>query len=167
MSGLRLTPLTWSGYPFRRATAAGRYVLLNGNQASNPFTPEPLEADCHEFIETVAVLLATLGAPVLEPVKLGPPQSFGQTAAAGAGEAEKLYFKETGGARRRATRRSEGLLVLAGSIGRPSLVPSAPPSIGTQRDTLQADGVITIKKARSWCFSRITSSAVPRQPGAC
>lgn len=127
-----------------RATAAGRYVLLNGNQASNPFTPEPLEADCQEFIETVAVLLATLGAPVLEPVKLGPPHSFGQTGA-GAGEPEKLYFKETG-CEATGYQTPEGLLVLAGSRGRPSLVPSAPPSIATQRDTLQADGVITINK---------------------
>ena len=123
-----------------RATAAGRYVLLNGNQASNPFTPEPLEADCQEFIETVAVLLATLGAPVLESVKLGPPHSFGQTGT-GTGEPEKLFFKETG-CDATGYQTPEGLLVLAGSKGRPGLVPSAPTSIGRQRDILQAEGVI-------------------------
>lgn len=127
-----------------RATAAGRYVLLNGNQASNPFTPEPLEADCQEFIETVGVLLATLGAPVLEPVKVASPQSFGQPGA-GADEPEKLYFKETG-CEATGYQTPEGLLVLAGSRGRPRLVPSAPPSIATQRNTLLADGVITINQ---------------------
>ena len=99
----RLTPLTWSGYPFRRATAAGRYVLLNGNQASNPFTPEPLEADCQEFIETVAVLLATLGAPVLEPIKTGTAKSRDKQDQLRANP-EKLFFQETRRAMRRATR---------------------------------------------------------------
>ena len=123
-----------------RASAAGRYVLLNGNQASNPFTPEPLEADCQEFLETIAVLLATLGAPVLESVRLGPPQSLGQTGT-GTGEPEKLFFKETG-CDATGYQSPEGLLVLAGSKGRPGLVPSAPASIGRQRDILQAEGVI-------------------------
>jgi Domain of unknown function (DUF4357) len=125
-----------------RATTAGRYVLLNGNQASNPFTPEPLEADCQEFIDTVAVLVATLGAPVLEPVKLAPPESSGQTEAA-IGEPEKLYFKE-GECEATGYQTPEGLLVLAGSRGRPRVVPSAPPRIAVQRNTLQADGVITV-----------------------
>ncbi|MDP7735110.1 GIY-YIG nuclease family protein [Mycobacterium paragordonae] len=123
-----------------RATAAGRYVLLNGNQASNPFTPEPLEADCQEFIETVAVLLATLGTPILEPVKLVSAQTSDQV---GAGEAEKLYFKETG-CEATGYQTPEGLLVLAGSRGRPRLVPSAPPSLATQRSALVADGIIAI-----------------------
>jgi hypothetical protein len=70
-----------------RALAAGRYVVLNGNQASNPYTPEPLEADCQEFLETIAVLLATLGAPVLELVKRQPTSSSDA-------EPEQLYFRE-------------------------------------------------------------------------
>jgi hypothetical protein len=69
-----------------RALAAGRYVVLNGNQASNPYTPEPLEAECQEFLETIAVLLATLGAPVLEPVKRQPTSSSDA-------EPEQLYFR--------------------------------------------------------------------------
>lgn len=125
-----------------RATTAGRYVLLNGNQASNPFTPEPLEADCQEFIETVAVLLATLGTPILEPVKLVSATTSDQVGM-DAGEAEKLYFKETG-CEATGYQTPEGLLVLAGSRGRPRLVPSAPPSLATQRSALVADGVIAI-----------------------
>ena len=56
-----------------------------------------------------------------------------------------MFFRETG-CEATGYQTPEGLLVLAGSKGRPSLVPSAPPSTGRQRDTLQADGVITINK---------------------
>ncbi|MCV7401287.1 GIY-YIG nuclease family protein [Mycobacterium fragae] len=125
-----------------RATTAGRYVLINSNQASNPFTPEPLEADCQEFIDTVAVLLATLGAPVLESVKAGSPQALGQTSSA-AGDSEMLFFRETG-CNAKGYLTSEGLLVLAGSRGRPGLMPSAPARIGKQRDMLEGDEVITM-----------------------
>jgi hypothetical protein len=40
----------------------------------------------------------------------------------------------------------EGLLVMTGSKGRPTLVPSAPARIARQRDALQAEGVITINE---------------------
>lgn len=126
-----------------RASAAGRYVLLNGNQASNPFTPEPLEADCQEFIETVAVLLATLGAPVLESVKPGPLQSSEDIGHAD--EPERLFFREAG-CDASGYQTSEGLVVLAGSKGRPGLRPSAPSGIGGQRDTLQTEGVIKMSE---------------------
>lgn len=124
-----------------RANIAGRYPLVNGNQASNPFTPEPLEADCQEFIETIAVLLATLGAPVLESAKPAPPQSdrWGSNTS----EPESLFFREAG-CDATGYQTSEGLLVLAGSKGRPGIRPSARPGIAVQRDVLQADGVITV-----------------------
>jgi hypothetical protein len=124
-----------------RATAAGRYIVLNGNQASNPYTPEPLEADCQEFLETIAVLLATLGAPVLEPVqrhRVRLPSDTGVEE-----EPDRLYFRERG-CDATGYQTSEGLLVLAGSRGHPGLRPSAPASIGRQRDVLQADGVIRL-----------------------
>ena len=111
-----------------RASAAGRYVLLNGNQASNPFTPEPLEADCREFIDTVAVLLATLGAPVLDSVKPTPsltPVQPGTNAA----EPEALFFRE-GGCDATGYQTSEGVLVLAGSKGRPGMRRLPGPALG-------------------------------------
>jgi hypothetical protein len=125
-----------------RATSAGRYLLLNGNQASNPFTPEPLEADCQEFIDTVAVLLATLGAPVLDSVKPGPSPSTAQYGVY-AGEPEQLFFRE-GGCDATGYQTPEGVLVLAKSKGRPGIRPSARPGIGAQRDALQAEGVISV-----------------------
>ncbi|OBB29076.1 hypothetical protein A5792_19875 [Mycolicibacterium peregrinum] len=122
-----------------RAKAAGRYTLLNGNQASNPFTPEPLEADCQEFIDTIAVLLATLGAPVLEsvkPIALHPTQ-------ASTSEPESLFFREAG-CDATGYQTSEGLLVLAGSKGRAGVRASARPGIAVQRKALEEEGVIEV-----------------------
>jgi hypothetical protein len=122
-----------------RAKAAGRYTLLNGNQASNPYTPEPLEADCQEFIDTIAVLLATLGAPVLEAVK--PTASL--PAQTNTGKPECLFFREAG-CEATGYQTSEGLLVLAGSKGRADIRKSARPGIAVQRAALEAEGVIKI-----------------------
>jgi hypothetical protein len=124
-----------------RAKVAGRYTLVNGNKASNPFTPEPLEADCQEFIETIAVLLATVGAPVLESVKPAPSQAA--HSGTGIDAPESLFFRE-GGCEATGYQTSEGLLVLAGSRGRPGIRPSARPGIAVQRDALRSDGVITV-----------------------
>jgi hypothetical protein len=126
-----------------RASAAGRYVLLNGNQASHPHTPEPLEADCQEFLETIAVLLATLGAPVLEPVQ--PRAVIPSVDSGSEAEPERLFFRESG-CDAIGCQTPEGLLVLAGSRGRPGLRPSAPASVGRQRDSLQAEGVIRLRQ---------------------
>ena len=122
-----------------RAMAAGRYILTNGNQASNPFTPEPLEADCQEFLDTIAVLLATLGAPVLEPVQR---RAIGTSIKNGSDEEPERLFLGDRGCDATGYQTSEGLLVLAGSTGRPGLRPSAPANVGRQREALQADGVI-------------------------
>jgi hypothetical protein len=127
-----------------RAVAAGRYVVLNGNQASNPYTPEPLEADCQEFLETIAVLLATLGAPVMEPIQRKPVMPADDTGVQR--EPERLYFRERG-CDASGYQTSEGLLVLAGSRGHPGLRPSAPASLRRQRDALQADGVIRLSES--------------------
>lgn len=124
-----------------RATTARRYVLLNGNQASNPFTPEPLEADCQEFIDTIAVLLATLGCPVLDEV-IQPNRSISAADPSGRSN-DLLYFREAG-CLATGYQTPEGLLVLAGSKGRCGLRPSARPSVKAQRDVLAAEGVIEV-----------------------
>ncbi|MBY6368020.1 hypothetical protein [Rhodococcoides corynebacterioides] len=110
-----------------RATKAGRYQLVNGNQASNPHTPEPLEADCHEFLETIAVLLATLGAPILEPIL--DPVSVETTATAETidtrNEVGGLLYLQNAGCQGRGRLTAEGLLVLKGSRGRGTVTGSA------------------------------------------
>ncbi|WP_260751348.1 GIY-YIG nuclease family protein [Mycobacterium sp. SMC-8] len=123
-----------------RARSAGRYNLVNGNQASNPFTPEPLEADCQEFIDTIAVLLATLGAPVLEAVK---PAAASSPEKSNSDESESLFFREAG-CEATGFQTPEGLLVVAGSKGRPDIRKSARPGIAVQRAALEAEGVIKV-----------------------
>jgi hypothetical protein len=122
-----------------RSNRAGRYELLNGNQASNPFTPEPLEADCNEFLDTIGVLLATLGAPILEQV-----QSSKKADSAKASEQDLLHYRE-GGCNATGYQTSEGLLVLAGSTGRADLRPSAPSWVKRLRDALQEQKVVEVK----------------------
>lgn len=58
--------LEW--FAIQQATKAARYYLENGNAGSQPYTPAPLQADCHEIHETAATLLATLGQPIFEPL---------------------------------------------------------------------------------------------------
>lgn len=108
--------------------------MVNGNQATNPFTPEPLEADCQEFIDTIAVLLATLGEPVLESPRPSQPGGPGV-------EEELLYFRERG-CEATGYQTPEGLLVLTGAKGRTKLLPSASKGLQRQRDALLAEGVI-------------------------
>lgn len=121
-----------------RAANAGRYQLQNSNQASNPYTPEPLEADCKEFLDTIGVLLATLGAPILEEVQ--------ETVAGEPRGQELLYFRE---ANCDATgyQTPEGLLVMRGSKGREKLRPSAPPWLKRFRAVLCEQGVFETQGA--------------------
>lgn len=94
--------------------AAGRYIAANGNNASRPYTPAPLEADCHEVYETARVLLATLGYPLFESVV---------KAESDGAEPETLFLKSSG-ADARGVYSEEGFVVLEGSAGRRESVPS-------------------------------------------
>lgn len=132
---------THTGYmewqAIKRAAEAGRYELHNGNDASNPHTPAPLESDCREYLETISVLLTTLGYPILEPVR--------EIRMAGSnGAAEILIFSE-GGTDARAKPTTEGLLVLAGSVGRASHRPSLSASLVRRRQDLVEQGVVEIR----------------------
>lgn len=96
------------------ATQCGRYVLENGNTGGRPYTPAPLEADCHEVHETAAVLMATLGHPVFEPVvkPASPTNTLDMYFCNGSGSDGRGYYTE------------EGFVVLKGSFGRAEMVPS-------------------------------------------
>jgi predicted GIY-YIG superfamily endonuclease len=93
---------------------AGRYADENGNSGSKPHTPAPLEADCLEIFETGQVLLATLGYPVFDAVRKPATNS----------EAEEVFYGKGSGTNGRGLYTSEGFVVLKGSIGRRSNVPS-------------------------------------------
>lgn len=51
-----------------RAQTAGRYLLDNGNNSSEPYVTESVRADILDAFETIGVLLSTLGFPVFDPV---------------------------------------------------------------------------------------------------
>lgn len=103
--------LEWES--IRQVQAAGRMTLENGNTGSRPHTPEPMLADCEEYLETIKMLLATLSFPLLEPVKRGvakdsatPTDDGVRVRLNGRGcKAEGVYS-------------TDGLLVLAGAKGR-------------------------------------------------
>jgi hypothetical protein len=96
------------------ATKAGRFSLENGNAGSQPYTPAPLQADCHEIHETAATLLATLGQPIFEPLS---------NASSAKGEVELFYCKGSG-ADGVGEYTAEGFVVHKGSKGRAVIVAS-------------------------------------------
>lgn len=140
------------------ATASGRYALLNGNSASNRHTPLPLESDCHEYLETISVLLATLGKPVLQPLTTSPTRTPAQIAhtleelpllplAPGAAASplhksvDLLLELRQQGCRAEGLLSSEGLVVLAGSVGKARDRPSIKPGIKRIRERLISQGI--------------------------
>lgn len=117
----------------KQATEGGRYVLENGNAGARPHTPAPLQADCHEIHETAAVLLATLGHPVFEPV-IKP---------AGPSADREMYYCTSSDSDGRGLYTEEGFVVLKGSNGRAEMVPSYAAGRGAKvRGRLVEQGVI-------------------------
>ena len=123
--------LEW--FAIAEATKAGRYSLENGNTGSQPYTPAPLQADCHEIHETAATLLATLGQPIFEPLTNAPTAK---------GEAELFYCKGSG-ADGVGEYTTEGFVVLKDSKGRIENVASIQGTSNVQiRELLVKDGVM-------------------------
>jgi hypothetical protein len=116
------------------ATKAGRYGLENGNTGSQPYTPAPLQADCHEIHETAATLLATLGQPIFEPLTSAPTAK---------GIVELFYCKGSG-ADGVGEYTTEGFVVHKRSKGRAEIVPSIQgTSHERMRSQLITEGVLT------------------------
>lgn len=132
------------------ATKAGRYTLENGNTGSHPYTPAPLQADCHEIHETAATLLATLGQPIFEPlVKV----HLARQEEAPEDEVELFYCKnpEASGV---GEYTSEGFVVHKGSTAR---IVSGASIQGTSqerfREQLVTDGVLQ-QQGANYVFTR-------------
>lgn len=120
--------LEW--YCLQACRVAGRYGDKNGNSASKPHAPAPLEAECLEIFETAKILLATLGYPLFDPVVA--PEKV-------ADDDEVFYCKGTNG---RGIYTPEGFVVLKGSIGRKEGYPSLEGTSGKAlRERLLASGV--------------------------
>jgi hypothetical protein len=111
---------------------AGRYGATNGNNACRPYTPAPLEADCHEVFDTARTLLATLGHPLFEPVA---PTSVN--------EQPEMFFCTSVRTNGRGFYTEEGFVVLAGSTGRRENVASIQgTAAGKFREQLLASGIL-------------------------
>jgi predicted GIY-YIG superfamily endonuclease len=123
-----------------RAKQAGRYRTANNTEGSKPHTTAPMEADCLEFIDTVAVLLSTLGVPVLDRVKTG-----NRSLDTGPGDSseEKLYYRRAG-CDASGFFGPEGMLVLAGSRGLSRVRSSHTERVAALRNSLKDEGVIAM-----------------------
>ncbi|WP_417535366.1 GIY-YIG nuclease family protein [Methylophaga sp.] len=122
--------LEWAS--IRLGLDSGRYQLENGNSGSKPHTPAPLEADCVEILETIRVLMSTLGYPVLEPLPSHTKEIQ-----------STIYLCTARGANARGILSSEGFTVLKGSTC--AMKPTAkatPQSIKTRRQKLIDSGVL-------------------------
>jgi len=146
--------LEW--FAIAAAAKAGRYSLENGNTGSQPYTPAPLQADCHEIHETAATLLATLGQPIFEPLTNAPTAR---------GEKELFYCKGSG-ADAVGEYTTEGFVVLKGSSGRTESVASIQGTSNERlRELLVKEGVMAAQNGvyvftRDHLFSSPSTAAM-------
>ena len=146
--------LEW--FAIAEATKAGRYSLENGNTGSQPYTPAPLQADCHEIHETAATLMATLGQPIFEPLINAPTAK---------GEVELFYCKGSG-ADGLGEYTTEGFVVLKGSKGRIENVASIQGTSDQRfRENLVKEDVMVVQGekyvfTRDYLFSSPSMAAV-------
>ena len=146
--------LEW--FAIAEATKAGRYSLENGNTGSQPYTPAPLQADCHEIHETAATLLATLGQPIFEPLT-NAPTAKGK---------EELFYCKASGADGVGEYTTEGFVVLKGSRGRLETVASLQGRSGERfREKLIESNVMAVEGSsvvftRDHLFSSPSMAAV-------
>ena len=136
-----------------RAKACERYTVINGNAGQRPHTPIPLRDDCDDIHEIAALLMATLGYPVFEPL-IDSAKS----------EEQKLFFCSRSGADAKAIFTNEGLVVLKGSRGLLNPSGKSRPDIVKAKDRLVESGVLEIVGdatvfTRDWLFSTPSGAA--------
>lgn len=128
-----------------KALRSDRFKLMNGNGASNRHTPAPLEADCNEYLDTISVLLTTLGFPAMEPIQRRGPELASEMA--NGNRTHHLSFSRPG-CEGNGVLTVEGLIVEAGSYGRPSESPSCPTWIVNLRHKLVESGAAECRDER-------------------
>ncbi len=138
--------LEW--FAIAQATQAGRYSLENGNTGFQPYTPAPLQADCHEIHETAATLLATLGQPVFEPLTNNPSTSERHA------EPPEFFYCKGPEANGVGEYTSEGFVVHKGSTARIDNVASIKGTSQERfREQLVTDGVLLLQ-GKHYVFNR-------------
>jgi hypothetical protein len=91
--------LEW--YAIREAARVGRYKVENGVAPAEPYITEPVKADLLDTLDTVRVLVATLGFPLFEEVHRP--------------ERREVFYCRGRGVEGRGEYLEDGFLVLAGS----------------------------------------------------
>ncbi len=126
--------LEW--HALQQIRSACRFADENGNSGSRPHTPAPLEAECFEVFETGSVLVSSLGYPLFDPVakpkqSQEPAEILNLRSPSNGVEAKGLYT-------------AEGLVVLAGSVGRVDTAPSLGETNERWRQRLLDSGVMQL-----------------------
>ena len=100
------------------AKEVARYQVINGNNGSLPYTPDPLKADCEELFHTLSILLSTLGQPVFE--------SFNSTTSIPTNQNKQpqFFYCQSNGANAKGYYDDDGFVVLANSLLRKTTLSS-------------------------------------------
>jgi hypothetical protein len=115
------------------ARSAGRFDIENGNKGTRPHTPPPLQADCEEFLDTIQILIGTVGFPVFDALPTADQV-----------EPDKTVYCRARGADASGTLTPEGMVVFKGSRCAAKPTPAATPhAIHKQRERLFEQGVLT------------------------
>ena len=123
--------LEW--HSISKAKEANRYQLENGNQGSEPFVTEAMQADLWEIFETGSLLIQSLGYPIFKPLI---PEADG-------GKKKDAWYLSRRGAKATATFTSEGLVVHKGSTCSKDFTPSTKDAqFAKRREKMVADGII-------------------------
>ena len=123
--------LEW--YCIARAKDAGRFHLVNGNEGSEPYTPEPMKADLLDSFETMGILLSALGFPLFEPL-VQPPTP---------GRPQEIVYCRGPAANGRGELVDDGFVVFKGSLAREEVAPSAQKTLIGIRQQLTEAGIVT------------------------
>lgn len=118
------------------ASTAKRYVVKNGNDPTSGHITEEKESELEEFIDNARIVMGTLGHKVFEPL-IGV--STTATSVECALNHDNLYFISRSGANAKCKLTSEGIVVLAGSRIRATVVPSCPEYAKAAREENKQD----------------------------
>ena len=121
--------LEW--FCLKECRTVGRFQDENGNSASKPHTPPPLEADCLEIFDTLKTLVGTLGYPAFESIIKHVDES----------QDKETYICDRREAQGKGLFTPEGFVILSGSRGLSDLTPSAGDLLHRRRERLINNGV--------------------------
>ncbi|MDR2162905.1 MAG: DUF4357 domain-containing protein [Clostridiales Family XIII bacterium] len=125
--------------------ATKRYIVKNGNDPSPGHITEEKESELEEFVDYAKIIMGTLGYKVFEPLLQMAPTA---TDADGVvSETGAVFGINRSGTDAKGMLTSEGFVVLAGSVIRKELVPSASDSIKASREnnkeSVDESGIVT------------------------